>query len=72
MLYFSAFILGFLGGAATVLCIRVKNSHRRKQYGLQDREEQIPLRPAVSDEASKFSDIASSVDGSKAVKEFNQ
>lgn len=72
MLYFTAFILGFFGGTATVLCIRAKNSYRRRQYGLPQGEEQISMRPVASDDASKYSDIASSVDGSKAVKEFNQ
>lgn len=72
MLYFTAFILGFFGGAVTVLCIRFKNTYRIKQYGLLEREEQIPQQYSASDDASKYSDIANSVDGSKAVNEFKQ
>lgn len=71
MLYLSAFVLGFFGGALTVLCVRAQNAHRRKQYGLSEGREKIPQR-LTSDDESKYSDIASSVDGSKAVKEFNQ
>lgn len=69
MLYASAFVLGLLGGSAAVLIIRWLNSRRRKTYGFKEKpEEAIPFY--IPDEQSKYSNVAASVDGSEAVREF--
>lgn len=68
MLYLSAFMLGLLTGSGTVLGIRLKNTRRRKTYGFAD-DIQPPV--LVSDDNSKYSDIAGTVDGSGAAQQFN-
>lgn len=68
MLYLASFVIGFFGGAVVVFVIYIKGHLRRKTYGFNDNE---ILTNFVSDDDSKYSKITGTVDGSRALDDFN-
>lgn len=70
MLYLSAFLVGILCGAGTVLFLRIWNVHRERKYGFSETLPEKLIEPFASDKNSQYTSIDESVDGSVAVNEF--
>lgn len=70
MIFLTAFLLGVISGAGTVMIIRVKNTMRKKKYGFSERPADILGPSCNSDKTVQYPAVTESVDGSKAVKEF--